>query len=141
MLPQREAQKKYCSRAVVAAVFCGGGMILCGFPALGKGLIAGTLFSVLNFVLIAESLPYKLGKSRPKAAGISLAWILLRFSLMAVPLVLALKFKFFDPLTAGVGLFFVQLAILFDHVVLAITSSPGKETCKKTLDTWKISAK
>lgn len=123
MPPHREAQKKYGSRAITAAIFIGGGLILAGLPALGKGLIAGTLFSILNFILIAESLPYKLGKSRPKASAVSMVWIVLRYSLMAVPLVLALKFRLFDPVTAAVGLFGVQLVILTEHVVLSLRSS------------------
>jgi hypothetical protein len=125
MPPHREAQKKYCSRAIVTALLLGGGLIVAGLPALGKGLIAGTLFSILNFILIGESLPYKLGKSRPKASVISMGWILLRFGLMAIPLVLAFKFQMFHPLTTAVGLFFVQLVILFDHLVLAFNSSSG----------------
>jgi len=127
MAAHREAQKKYCFRAFTAAILIGGGLIFAGFPALGKGLIAGALFSVLNFILIAESLPYKLGKSRRMASAVSLGWILLRYALMAVPLVLALRFHQFHPLAAAVGLFFVQIAILFDHFVLAFNSSPGKE--------------
>jgi hypothetical protein len=127
MAPHREAQKKYGFRAIAAAIFIGGGLIFAGHPALGKGLIAGALFSVLNFVLIAESLPHKLGKSRRRAAAVSLGWILLRYALMAVPLVLALRFHLFHPLTAAVGLFLVQLVILFDHCVLAVTSSSGKQ--------------
>jgi hypothetical protein len=127
MAPHREAQKKYCSRAIAAALLIGGGLILAGHPSLGKGLIAGGLFSIINFILIAESLPYKLGKSRRKASAVSMCWILLRFGLMAIPLVLAFKFHLFHPLTAAIGLFFVQLAILFDHFILAFSSSPGKE--------------
>jgi ATP synthase I chain len=127
MAPHREAQRKYCSRAFAASVVIGGSLLAAGHPALGKGLIAGALISVLNFILIGESLPYKLGKSRPKASVISMGWIVLRFSLMAVPLVLALKFHLFHPLTAAVGLFSVQLVILFDHFVLAFNSSSGKE--------------
>jgi hypothetical protein len=127
MPAHRDAQKKYGSRAIATAIFIGGGLILAGFPALGKGLIAGALFSVLNFILIAESLPHKLGKSRRKASVISMGWILLRYGLMAVPLILALKFHLFHPLTAAIGLFSVQLVILFDHFGLAFNSSSGKE--------------
>jgi hypothetical protein len=127
MAPHRDALKKYGSRAIAAAVLIGGGLIFAGHPALGKGLIAGALFSVLNFILIAESLPHKLGKSRRMAAAVSLGWILLRYALMAVPLILALRFHLFHPLAAAIGLFFVQLAILCDHFVLAFNSSPGKE--------------
>lgn len=125
MPPHRESQKKYCSRAMAAALLIGGGLILAGLPALGKGLIAGTLFSILNFILIAESLPYKLGKSRPKASAVSMAWILLRFSLMAVPMILSLKYQLFHPATAAVGLFFVQLIILAEHLRFSIRPSAG----------------
>jgi hypothetical protein len=110
---------------MVAALLIGGGLILAGLPALGKGLIAGTLFSILNFILIAESLPYKLGKSRPKASAVSMAWILLRFSLMAVPMILSLKYQLFHPATAAVGLFFIQLIILAEHLRFSIRPSPG----------------
>ena len=123
MLSHREIQKKYCSRAIMAALLLGAGLILAGLPALGKGLIAGTLFSVLNFILIAESLPHKLGKSRSKASVISMGWILLRFGLMAIPLVLAIKFHLFDPATTAAGLFCVQLVILTEHIVLSFRSS------------------
>ena len=127
MSAHSDAQKKYGFRAIAAALLIGGGLILAGFPALGKGLVAGALFSILNFFLIAESLPHKLGKSRRKASVVSMGWILLRYGLMAVPLILAFKFHLFHPLTAAIGLFFVQLVILFDHFVLAFNSSPGKE--------------
>jgi len=59
-------QKKYCSLAVIAAIFIGLVMILAGHKPVGKGLILGTLFSVINFVLMGETLPVKMGKSRPK---------------------------------------------------------------------------
>jgi hypothetical protein len=127
MPPHRETQKKYCSRAIAAALIIGGSLIFCGLPALGKGLIAGALFSILNFILIAESFPYKLGKSRPKASVTAGALILLRFGLMAVPLLLAFKLHLFDPLAAAVGLFAIQMVILFDHLVLAVNSSAGKD--------------
>jgi hypothetical protein len=127
MAPHRDALKKYGSRAIAAAILIGGGLILAGLPALGKGLIAGAFFSILNFILIAESLPHKLGKSRRKASAVSMGWILLRYALMAVPLILALEFHLFHPLTAAIGLFFVQLAILCDHFFMAFNSSSGTE--------------
>lgn len=127
MPPHRETQKKYGSRAFAAALAIGGSLILAGLPTLGKGLIVGALFSILNFILIAESLPYKLGKNRSKASVAALAWIVLRFSLMAIPLVLAFKYHLFHPLAAAAGLFFIQMVIFLDHLVLAVKSSAGKE--------------
>lgn len=123
MPPHRAAQKKYCSRALVTALIIGGSLILAGHPALGKGLIAGTLGSILNFLLMAESLPYRLGKTHRRAAVTSFLWILPRYALMAIPLVLSLKFHLFHPATAAAGLFAVQLVIMVEHFVNAFTSS------------------
>jgi hypothetical protein len=125
MVPHREALKRYCSRAMAAAVLIGAVLIFGGLATWGKGLIAGTLFSVLNFVLMAELLPHRIGKTRRRAAAFSLGSILLRYSLMAVPMILALQYHMFHPAAAAIGLFFVQLVILSEHLLFSITSSPG----------------
>ena len=52
----REIQKKYCSRAMVVAIVGGMILILVGHKALGKGLVLGTIFSVLNFIVMGECL-------------------------------------------------------------------------------------
>jgi hypothetical protein len=122
MPPHRETQKKYGSRAFAAALAIGGSLILAGLPTLGKGLIVGAFFSILNFLIMAESLPYRLGKTHRGAAAMSLIWLLPRYALMAIPLVLSLKFNLFHPATTAVGLFAVQLVILAEHLVHAFTS-------------------
>jgi len=48
-----------------------------------------------------------------------------RYALMAVPLVLSLKFHLFHPVSAVIGLFAVQIVILAEHVVGVITLSAG----------------
>jgi len=123
MAPHREALKRYCSRAMAFAIFTGAALILGGLPAWGKGLIAGTLFSILNFILMAEALPHRIGKSQRRAAAVSLGWILLRFSLMAVPMILSLGYHLFHPATTAVGLFSVQAVIFAEHLRSSITSS------------------
>jgi hypothetical protein len=125
MAPHREALKRYCSRAMVSAVLIGAALIFGGLPAWGKGLIAGTLFSILNFILMAEALPHRMGKSRPRAGVVSLGWILLRYGLIAVPMILSLRYHLFHPAAAAAGLFFVQLVIFSEHVLASISSSPG----------------
>ncbi len=125
MTPHREALKRYCSRAMAAAILIGAALIFGGQPAWGKGLIAGTLFSILNFILMAEALPHHIGKSQRRATVFSLGSILLRYSLMAVPMILALVYHLFHPAAAAIGLFFVQLVILTEHVLSSISPSSG----------------
>jgi hypothetical protein len=123
----KETQKKYCSLAVVAAILIGLVMILAGQTPVGKGLILGTLFSVINFVLMGETLPVKMGKSRQKAFFFSLGSILFRYLLMAIPLFLAIKMDQFNLVASICGLFMVQLMILADHFIVSIFSSDKKQ--------------
>jgi len=118
----RDTQKKYGSLAVTAAIFIGLVMILAGYKPVGKGLILGSLFSVINFVLMGETLPVKMGKSKRKALFFSLGSILFRYLLMAIPLFLAIKMEQFSLIASICGLFMVQLMILADHLIVAIFS-------------------
>lgn len=122
----KETQKKYCSLAVTAAILIGLVMILAGQKPVGKGLILGSLFSVINFVLMGETLPVKMGKSRPKVFFFSLGSILFRYLLMAIPIFLAIKTDQFNLVAVICGLFMVQLMILADHLIVSIFSSYKK---------------
>ncbi len=112
----RHTQKKYGSRALAVAVIIGFGTILIGQNSLGKGLILGTLFSVVNFILMGETLPLKLGRSSKAILSISLFSMLLRYLLLAVPLVIAVKYEQFHILSAIIGVFMVQIVIVADHL-------------------------
>jgi ATP synthase I chain len=126
MTSLRETQKKYCSRAMTVAILAGFGLILAGQNALGKGLILGTLFSAINFVVMGETIPFKIGKSKRRALVFSLGSVLLRYLLMAVPVVLALKFEQFHLIAVICGLFLIQLVILAEHIALQLFSWPSK---------------
>jgi hypothetical protein len=126
MTSLRETQKKYCSRVMTVAILAGFGLILAGQNALGKGLILGTLFSAINFVVMGETIPFKIGKSKRRALVFSLGSVLLRYLLMAVPVVLALKFEQFHLIAVICGLFLIQLVILAEHIALQLFSWPSK---------------
>ena len=111
----RETQKKYGSRAMAAAIIIGFLFILAGRKGIGKGLVLGTLFSVLNFVLMGEMLPLRIGKSASKTYILSFCSICLRYILLAVPLVLAIKFEQINLYATIFGIFMIQLAIVADH--------------------------
>ena len=112
----RRTQKKYGSRALAVAVIIGFATVLIGQNSLGKGLILGTLFSVVNFILMGETLPLKLGRSSKTILFISLFSMLLRYLLLAVPLVIAVKYEQFHILSAIIGVFMVQIVIVADHL-------------------------
>jgi hypothetical protein len=124
----RETQKKYCSLALVTAIIIGFFLIIAGQSSLGKGLILGTLFSSINFALMGEVLPHKVGKSRGKTYLITLGSIVSRYVLLAVPIVLGIKFPDrFDLITVIIGIFMVQLVILWDYLKSAILLTRRKK--------------
>ena len=106
----RETLRRYCSIALIAAVAVGGALILLDQRLMGKGLIIGTLFSVINFFLMATALPMRVGLGRKKAFFFSLGSIHLRLALMAIPLVISFKYDLFVISAVAVGLFMVQIA-------------------------------
>jgi hypothetical protein len=123
----RETQKKYCSRAMLAAIFVGLVFILTDQSAVGKGLILGTFFSIINFILLGEAIPLKAGKSRGKSFFFSLGSIFFRFALMAIPLIVAIKSVKFNLFAAIGGIFMVQIIILADHIVQILFSSRSNQ--------------
>ena len=123
----RQTQKKYCSRAITAAIFAGFFFILIGQNPAGKGLILGTLFSVVNFIIMGETIPLKLNKSKGKTFLFSMGSILFRYLLLAVPLIMALKYEQYNLLAVVVGIFLVQIFILADNFLSMLSSARGKQ--------------
>ena len=123
----RETQKRYCSRAMLAAIFVGLVFILTDQSAVGKGLILGTFFSIINFILLGEAIPLKAGKSRGKSFFFSLGSITFRFALMAIPLIIAIKSVKFNLFAAIGGIFMVQIIILADQIVQILFSTRSNQ--------------
>ena len=126
MAPDREAQKKYGSRAMVAAIIAGLLFIMAGQKPIGKGLVLGTIFSVVNFVLIGETIPLTQRKSKGKIYLVSFGSILLRYGLMALPLIMAIQLQQFNLVAVIFGIFMIQIVIGADHLLKIISSTPGK---------------
>jgi hypothetical protein len=123
----RKTQKKVCSRAMVVAIVAGLVLIIIGYKPIAKGLILGTLFSVVNFVLMGETLPWRLNPSRKRATVISMLFILLRYALLGIPIVVAVKFSEYNLPAVVVGLFLVQIVLLGEHITKLATSSFRKQ--------------
>lgn len=120
----RQTQKKYCSRALITAIIIGFVFILAAQKSVARGLIIGTFASILNFILIGETLPRRvLQSSKKKTFVISMGSITLRFALMAVPMVIAIKSENFNLFAVVAGVFMVQVMILVDHISSLIFST------------------
>ena len=123
----KQTQKRYGSRAIWIAIAVGFGFFLAGYKPMGKGLVLGAIFSVINFVLIGHALPLRIGFSKRKTYFLSLGSIFCRYILMAVPIIVAVKFEQFDLVGAILGLFMIQFVILADHVLKLVSSWPNKK--------------
>ena len=111
----KETQKKYCSQALILAIGAALIFILIGDKAIAKGLLLGTLFSIINFILIAQALHFQLNKTRGKTFLACMGSIWLRYILLAVPLIIGAKMEMFNFFAVAVGIFMVQLVILGHH--------------------------
>jgi hypothetical protein len=110
-----DIRNRYGSAALAAAVILGIVLVVFGYKPEAKGFVLGTLFSILNFALIAAFLPGTLHRTQRQAVWFSLFSIALRFSLLAVPLVIALRSVSFSLIGVVPGLLMVQATILADH--------------------------
>lgn len=102
--------------SLFGAVGIGGTLIILGFEPLGKGLILGALFSIVNFALMAIALPYRLGLSRRRSFWVSLTSIYCRFAIMAIPLIIGVKLPQVAVSTVAAGLFMVPLCIFGERM-------------------------
>jgi hypothetical protein len=116
----KDIQKKYCSQAIFFAILGAIVLILLGQKAIGKGLVLGTIFSIINFVIMAQTIPHRLAKSssRPKAGILSFSSIFFRLIILSVPLIISIKVEAIHLIGVALGLFMVQLTILFNQLIL-----------------------
>jgi hypothetical protein len=123
----KQAQKKYTTLALTLSIAVGLLFILMGHKPVGKGLILGAIFSVLNFILMGKSITLKIGRSKAKTFSISMGSIIFRYLLLAIPLITAIKFEQFNLVAAILGIFMIQLVILAEHILTLIPSIRGKQ--------------
>ena len=105
---------------MVAAVVAGMIFILVGQKSIAKGLVLGSIFSVINFVLMGQILPMIVTASRKRSVMFSFISMLFRFLLLAAPLILSLKMESLNFVAATVGIFMVQIMIMDTHLLRLI---------------------
>jgi hypothetical protein len=123
----KQVQKKYISLALTFSIGVALLLILIGYKPVGKGLILGAIFSVLNFILMGKSIVLKFGRSKAKTFSISMGSIIIRYLLLAIPLIAAVKYEEFNLVAAILGIFMIQLVILAEHVLTLIPAMGKKQ--------------
>ena len=103
------------------------GFILAGYKPIAKGLILGTLFSIINFILIGETIPWRIGTSKKKVAAISMGSIFFRYAVLAIPIISGVRSPQFNLPAVVIGVFMVQLVLLGEHIMRLTTSSFRKQ--------------
>ncbi len=121
----RELRKKYCPAALFIAIMAAMIMIIAGHRELARGLILGTLFSIVNFVLMGMSIQIRIQKTRRSGAIMALLLVLMRFGFLAVPLMVAIYYDKFHVVTTIAGLFMVQAVILADALRKMVVPGQG----------------
>ena len=110
--------KKICTWSITystaIAVIC----LLLQQTAVAKGLIIGAVFSVINFVLLGQTIPMTLFKSRAKAGMIGVSSILGRYVLLAVPLIIGIKLPSFNFVAVVIGVFAIQITTLVSFFLI-----------------------
>ena len=86
--------------------------------AVAKGLLLGTCFSCINFLILGRSIVMTIGHSRPGAGLIAFTSMLGRYIILAIPLILAIKSASFNLIASIIGIFAVQIMTLVYYVVI-----------------------
>ena len=117
----RQTEKKYGSTAMILAIVIALVCVVAGFKPVGKGLLLGTLCSTFNFILMGETLPMRMNRSRKAGSGVAFGLIFFRYAVLATPLLVAIRSDQFHLVSAIIGIFMIQILILVDHAATAMT--------------------
>ena len=120
-------QKKYSSLALSFSISVALLFILIGYKPVGKGLLLGAIFSVINFILMGKSIALNFGRSKAKTVSFSMGSILIRYLLLAIPLIVAVKYEQFNLVATILGIFMIQLVILAEHLLTLIPTMGKKQ--------------
>ena len=113
-----QVQRRICSWAAFMAIASAFLFVVFQEKAIAKGILLGTLFSIINFILLGKSIPLALGQTRSKAGVIGLVSILGRYLLLAIPMIIAIKATSINFVAVVIGIFAVQIVTLFDYIVV-----------------------
>lgn len=99
---------------LAASIIC----LVMGWKDVGKGLVLGVLFSVINFTIMAKLISFQFGRSKRAATMIGFSSLGGRYLILAIPLIVSLKSTNISFAATMVGIFAVQIIILLETLVI-----------------------
>jgi hypothetical protein len=112
--------RHYGPRAMLLGILVCIASIFLGYKPFGKAFVLGALGSVVNLALINLFYSNLLFKTRKAASFNAFVFVLIRFGVLAIPLILGLTNKNFDFIGAALGIFAVQTVILWERLILGV---------------------
>ena len=113
----REFNKKICGGALFFGVLVSVLSLVLGRPSISKGFLLGTCFSIINFILMGLFQPFSWRNDRKRATAVYFASILVRYSILAIPIIAAVKLNKFDLIATVAGIFSIQIVIFTFYVI------------------------
>ena len=113
-------QRRICFWAMTCALALAFIFLFFHEKSIAKGVVLGTCFSIINFLLMGKSIPKILGRSRTKANAMGFMSILLRYFFLAIPLVIGMKYASFNFIAVVIGIFAIQIVMLVDHLAIKL---------------------
>ena len=101
---------------MLVALAIAGILILFDYKPIAKGLILGTIFSIINFIIMGLMLPARLHKVPRKTFWVSFGGIWFRYLIQVIPLIIAFYVDSLNFFATAAGLFMIQFIILIHHI-------------------------
>jgi len=114
----RSFREKICGAALILGILVYIFAFMIGNIAVSKGFLLGTCFSVINFILLSIFSPFSLVESRRKATFVSFGSIFIRYFILAIPIIIAIKSEQFELVATIVGIFSIQIVLFSYYVIL-----------------------
>jgi len=114
----REFREKVCGGALFLGAAVAIFSFLLGYTSISKGFLLGTCFSIINFILLNASMPFSIGRDRKSATIVCFSSMMVRYAILAIPIVIAIKSVQFDLISTIIGIFSIQI-VLFTYYVVA----------------------
>jgi len=86
--------------------------------SIARGFLLGSCFSIINFSLLERTITKTLGHSRSGATIRAFSSIFLRYIILAIPIIIAIKLIAFNLVAVIIGIFSVQIVMLVYYIVI-----------------------